>query len=204
MDRCELEAIADVAYAWAHVDLMHPSVIAVARALLGPHAVIRGLRPRHASACLTRVRDNWRIVVSRSLPRAYALFFVGHELAHWLMDLCGVKNDDNEEAAADYLAAALLAPRETFRAALRELGEDLPALANVFHVTETCAALRLGEVTGQPLAVVTPHRVHVRGPEEWVWPDEMTLRAWTRKTPPGVRSTRLTDDPRRVVLGVEQ
>ena len=107
---------------------------------------------------------------------------------------------DDEEAAADYLGAALVAPRRAFASALRALGDDLAELAAVFRSTETAAALRVGEVTGRPLAVVAPHRVRVRGPESWAWPDESTLRAWARRGRVGVRRCRLRDDDRRMML----
>ena len=98
------------------------------------------------------------------------------------------------------LAAALLAPRPAFLRARRDLGEDLRAVAERFTMTQTGVALRRGEVLGTPLAVIAPARVRVRGPEAWVWPPESTLRAWARRPLAGLKKTRLTDDPRRVVL----
>lgn len=184
------------------MDVERPHVPRLARALLGPDAIVRGPRPLHAPAALVRVGDAWRIILSRSLLPLYALFAVGHELGHWLLARHGYDGDD-EERAADYLGAALLAPRRAFLAARRALGDDLPALADALSMTETGAALRLGEVLGVPLAVVAPARVRVRGPKEWVWPDEGTLRRWARRPAPGVRKTKLRDDPRRVMLGVE-
>lgn len=90
------------------------------------------------------------------------------------------------EEAADYIGAAIQAPRQAFRARLRAVGQDMTQLALPFAITETSAALRLGEVEGLPLAVVAPKSVRVRGPAEWVWPDAETLRTWTRKPVPGL------------------
>jgi hypothetical protein len=202
-EQLELEGIAEAAYAEAKLDAERPGVVRLARALLGPDAVQRGPRPVASPAALFRVGDAWRILIARSLPRAYALFAVGHELGHWLLRRHGVQVDD-EERAADYLGGALLAPRRAFIAARRAVGDDLAELAEAFSTTETGAALRLGEVIEQPLAVVAPQRVRVRGPESWVWPDESTLRRWARRPAPGLRKVRLTDDPRRVVLDAEQ
>ena len=202
MEQLELEGIAEAAYREAKLDPERPHVTRLARALLGPDAIQRGPRPISSPAALVRVGDNWRIYLGRSLPPLYALFAVGHELGHWLLNRCGYHGDD-EERAADYLSGALLAPRATFLSAHRALGEDLPALAETFSMTETGAALRLGEVTRVPLAVVAPATVRVRGPEEWVWPEESTLRSWARRTMPGIKKVRLTDDPRRVVLEPE-
>lgn len=199
MEQLLLEGIANAAYQAAKMDTERPHVPRLARALLGADAIVRGPRPLHAPAALVRVGDAWRIILSRSLPPLYALFAVGHELGHWLLAREGYDGDD-EERAADYLGAALLAPRRAFLAARRALGDDLPALAEALSMTETGAALRLGEVTGVPLAVVAPARIRVRGPEAWTWPDEGTLRRWARRPAPGLRKTRLHDDPRRVML----
>lgn len=198
----ELEGIAEAAYEEAGMDPERPHVPRLARALLGPEAIQRGPRPLEGPAALVRVGKNWRIVIARSLPPLYALFAVGHELGHWLLARHGFRGED-EERAADYLGGALLAPRQAYSAAHRAHGDDFPALAGALSMTETGAALRLGEVTGTPLAVVSPGRVRVRGPEDWAWPDEETLRRWARRPAPGLRKTTLTDDPRRVVLGVD-
>ncbi len=202
-DQLELEGIAEAAYCSAGLDPERPHVARLARALLGPEAIRRGPRPLHGPAALVRVGEEWRIVLARGLPPLQAVFAVGHELGHWLLRQHGYDGDD-EERDADYLAAALLAPRSAFLAARRVLRDDLPALAATFGMTETAAALRLGEVCRVPLAVVAPQTVRVRGPEGWVWPDEASLRRWARGRPlPGIRKVRLTDDPRRVVLDAE-
>lgn len=195
----EAEGLAEEAYARAGLDPEAPHVPRLVRALLGPASVVRGPRPVHAPAALYRLGDRWRIVVGRHVPSAYALHALAHELGHYLLRGAGL-NEAEEEAAADYLGACLIAPRPAYRAALRSLGPDVRRLAEAFGTTETGAALRVGEVTGRPLVVVAPHRVRVRGPEEWAWPDEATLRAWARRARPGLRKTKLRDDPRRVVL----
>ena len=201
MEQLELEGIADAAYRDASLDPEHPHITRLARALLGAGAIHRGPRPLHGPAALIRVGEDWRIVLARSLPPVYAVFAVGHELAHWLLAKHGYEGDD-EEAAADYLGAALLAPRRAFLAARRALGDDLPALAKAFSTTETGAALRLGEVLRVPVAVISPELVRVRGPEEWLWPDEATVRGWARGRMAGLRKVRLTDDPRRMMLEI--
>lgn len=201
-EQLEFEGLADAAYRDAGLDPTQPNVPRLVRALLGRGAVRRGPRPVRGPAALIRVGESWRIMLARGLPALVAHFAVAHELGHWLLRRHGYAGDD-EERAADYLGAALLAPRRAFLAARRALGDDLPALAEAFGTTETSAALRLGEVCSVPLAVVAPQTVRVRGPEEWVWPDEGTLRRWARGLAPGLRKVRLTDDPRRVVLDAE-
>lgn len=198
-----LEGIAEAAYEEAKVDNDDGDVELVVERLLGPGAIRRGPRPLHGPAALIRVQGRWRIILGRNVPMPAALFYVGHELGHWLLRRHGVQVDD-EEAAADFLAGALLAPRRAFVGAVREHGHNLRALADAFDVTETAAALRLGEVLHVPLAVVAPTRVRVRGPEAWIWPPEPTLRGWARRPVPGLRRTRLVDDPRRVVLEADE
>lgn len=202
MDQAECEGIATAAYRDAGLEDRRPNVVHLARALLGPDAIERGPRPITSPAVLVSRQGRWRIVLAHSLPREEALFAIGHELGHLLLRRYGVVCDD-EERAADYVGAALLAPRQDFLAARQAIGDDLPALAKIFSMTQTAAALRLGEVCRIPLAVVAPQTVRVRGPEEWAWPEKATLRAWARQyaTPPGLWRVRLTDDPRRVVLG---
>lgn len=201
-EQLEFEGIADGAYVDAGLDPEQPHVTRLVRALLGADAIQRGPRPVHGPAALVRVGADWRIMIARSLPPLYALFACAHELGHFLLRRHGY-DGDNEERAADYVAGALLAPRRAFISAHRALGDDLPALASTFSTTETGAALRRGEVLLVPLAVVSPSQVRVRGPSDWVWPDESRLRRWSRSGAPGVRRTRLKDDPRRVVLDAE-
>ncbi|WP_275936755.1 ImmA/IrrE family metallo-endopeptidase [Labilithrix luteola] len=171
--------------------------------MLGRHSIVRGKRPLHGPSALVRVEGEWRIMIARSLPDEYALFAIAHELGHWLIGRHHFRNDD-EERAADYLAGALLAPRRAFLAARRALGDDLPALSSTFRTTETGAALRLGEVTGRPLAVISPARVRVRGPSDAVWPPEGTLRQWARRPVEGTRRVVFRDDPRRVMLDLDE
>lgn len=104
------------------------------------------------------------------------------------------------EDMADALAGALVAPRDAYRLALREVGLDLPALANDFRASQSCVALRLGEVTGRPIVLVAP-RLRSRG-EAFGWPSERALRRLARAEvmPDGVERRILTDDAKRVVL----
>lgn len=119
-----------------------------------------------------------RVIAFRaSTPEPYAVHDVLHEVGHHANRICGV--EDTEEGA-DFVAAALAMPGDEFARAVGAHGEDYAALAAAFGVTETSAALRIGEVMREPVAVVTPATVRVRGPEEWVWPDAGTVREWAR------------------------
>ena len=97
----------------------------------------------------------------------------------------------------------MIAPPAAFRAALRVHGRDFRALAGAFVASETTMALRDAELHRLARVVVAPN-LRVRGPESFVWPPERIIRVWALEGGPGLARTRLTDDPRRVVLDVDE
>ncbi len=178
-----------------------------ARALVAHHLgegavlVLRGMRGRDAQLITHHGRPT--ICVRPGLTKGSLRWALMHELAEWhLQQHVGYRAEDAEEIA-ELLTAALVVPRETYGRALRERGEQWEQLALDFGTSQTCVALRHGEVTDEPLAVVAPLRVRVRG-KEWTWPDERSLRALAREQRPGLRRAPLTDDRRRVVLVAEE
>jgi hypothetical protein len=62
-------------------------------------------------------------------------------------------------------------------------------------VTESCAALRVGEACGTPVALHSGGTMRVRG-RPFPWHEE-------RGDGPGIRSVRLQDDPSRVAMLAE-
>lgn len=198
-DLADLEGTAAALYRQAGYDDGEPApVIALATRLLGPGCVQRvhaGALP--GDAALVTVHGERRIYVRKGLAPARLRFAVAHELAHWALGDCSTGVD--LEARCDALAACLVAPRRAFLHALRET-DRYHLLAERFATTESCVALRLGEVTGEPLALVAPLSVRVRG-EAYVWPGERELRALAAKPrTPGIRKAKLRDDRRRVAL----
>lgn len=126
-------------------------------------------------------------------------FAAGHELGHYAdhlesWGLSGVQL----ERACDVFAAAIMMPPAPFMHALELFGDAWSEIAPLFGATETAVALRAGELTGRPIAVVGPLTCRARG--EAQWPEEQTLRAWRSKPGPRIVAARLRDDPRRVVL----
>lgn len=167
---------------------------AIARQLQVEVHAVRNLR-QLAVAAVCEGRD---VVGYRaSLPRPYANHGIVHEIGHIFMKRLGV---EDSEDGADYIAAGVLMPAKDFRVRLREVGEDPTQLALPFGVTETSAALRLGEVNGVPVAVVAPLIVRVRGPEEWNWGSDPVVRQLSRTGGAGVIKAKLRDDSRRVWL----
>jgi hypothetical protein len=143
---------------------------------------------------IARVGDRWRVYLRAGIPSRQARFTVLHELAHWALGSSATEDE------CDALAARLLAPREAFELAMKREGKSFTRLARWFGCTETFAALRYGEVTDEPLVVVAPASVRIRG-REWSWPAEQELRGLVKaRRLPGLRKARLRDDPRRVAL----
>lgn len=198
----DIEGEAGVLYRSTGFELDEPApMLELARRALGRGCVLQvHARAIPGDACLATVGGERRLYLRRGLSPERARWAIAHELGHWALgvDSSSRENEDN----CDALAAALVAPRAAFRAALRECGDRYHKLAVWFQTTESCAALRLGEVTGDPLALIAPARVRVRG-SEFVWPGEAELRQLAAKPRvPGVRKARLRDDQRRVAMRV--
>ncbi len=201
MPSSNYENEAEVLYRSAGFDPDEPAkMLELARRLLGKQNVegvhARGLGQAHAA--LVTINGERRIYFRRCLPPVLVRFALAHELAHWALGLDSSTAEN--EAACDSLAACLIAPRRAFQTALRETGLRYPKLAQWFAATESCMALRVGEVTEAPLALITPKSVRVRG-ADFGWPSESNLRILARTGPlPGVRKAVLRDDRRRVAL----
>ncbi len=198
----DIEGTAEAMYRAAGLDPCEgASPLALAKRLFGAGSV----RSYHAASlpgdgALAWVDGKPRIYVRAKLPKARLRFAICHELAEWCLTLARYQEHDVEQMA-DALAAALLAPRQLFLRVLRADGQRLPLLAAHLGTTESCAALRLGETTDLPLALVAPSRpVRVRG-AAFAWPDEDTIRRMAAgRIAPGLARTKLQDEPRRVVL----
>lgn len=150
-------------------------------------------------ACLATIRGRPTIVLRAGQPPPEAHFSVCHEIAeHHLATAVGYSAPDIEERANE-LGAALLMPARAFGRAVELHGERWEQLALDFTASETAAALRHGETSRRPLAVVAPARARARG----AWPHEPTeeeLRRLARRPGPGLATSRLRDDRRRIVI----
>jgi|GEM_PF-996482 len=146
---------------------------------------------------LQRVPGGWRIVVRAGIPVARARFAVLHEIAEFAM---GDEIDERIDDACNAVAASLAMPRRTFERALKTCGPEPHRLAEIFLVSSTAAALRIGEVTRMPVAAMSPRRVWTRG-HEIAWPSEGELHLMARAGRPGLRSIML--ERRRVGFFVD-
>ncbi len=181
-----------------------PDALELATCWLGPEPIIvvGSLEVWGDGEVEEVVEGEWKIFVRSHLSPQRLQFTICHELAEWHLKQIGYQPEhfSVKEEVADRLAAALIAPRGAFRAAVRRHDYDFEQLALDFGTDQTCSALRLGEVEMIPLLAIGP-RVRVRGPE-FGWPKTIDqLRRLAAKTPlPGIRKAQLTDDPSRVVL----
>ena len=183
----ELEGAALAIYREAGADPWEPvSILALARALLGPENVWTG-----GTRELCALYDNLtgRLLVQRRGDVVLRAFRVAHELAEWWFARERFEAPDLEHWC-NALAVRLLAPAPAFRVVASEYGCDLVLLATTFNISETMAALRIGEVMGRAVLVTLPGR-HLGSGPEWQWPAE---------PPREVRRIKITDAPRRLAL----
>lgn len=138
-----------------------PHLGAMCAALTGSPPIIAEQRARS----LIDERD--RVVLRRGLPVAIARYLVGHELAELHYRRLRYEGEDIE-ARCDALGAALVAPWRVARAAIREHGHHVCAVASALRVPQALALLRIGEVTGRPVLLL--RRPPIARGAAYVWP----------------------------------
>jgi predicted transcriptional regulator len=147
-------------------------------------------------------RDCDLIYVRAGLAPEELAFTIAHEVMEWHLARAPhpLAHGPQKEAFCDIGAAALLAPRRAFYEDARHHGPDLSRLGRRYGITQSCAALRYGEVTGAPTALVAPMTVRLRG-LPWGWPPRAQMRRLAcLPAMPGMIRTRLGDDRARVAL----
>lgn len=161
-------------------------------------------QPRAVSeGALATVAGERRLVLRAGMGPARENFWTGVlvalavlEAEGWFRALPHADRDELSRAAG----AWLVAPPEAVRAEVAAVGIDLRAIARVFVVTETCAALRLTESdAGPPVAVVTPREVHRRGRFPWLQDDDLRTIAEGPR-PKTLRRAVIRDEPGRSAL----
>jgi hypothetical protein len=137
------------------------------------------------------------IFVNARLSRKRIAFAVAHELAEVELTRQGY-DDPDREAVADRFGAAILLPRPAVIATLRsQRWRGIQDFASRLGVSSVCAALRLGEVTTDPIAIVDRGHTVTRGADQW--PEAPAKLAWCRAMPDGMFRSWI--DHGRVVVG---
>lgn len=173
-------------------------VVSLVERLLGEGAL--RFAPESAlpgNGALVRVGARWRIYLRKTAPDHLKRFVTLHEVAHYVL------GSNASEQECDQLAAAILLPRQAFVRERIDRRRRISTIARSFGSDETCAWLRLAEVTGVPVAVVAPGRVLSRGSttNHWLRSDELRQLA-AESQPRGIRRSALRDDPARIVLRI--
>jgi hypothetical protein len=142
-------------------------------------------------AALVRVNDRFHIALRRGARDVR--FAMAHELGHYVLReraRARFESVEREERAANTFAAALLAPTPLVTKAYSFFGEAHETIAKKLHLSQTATVLRLGEVRGDPRAVVTRSgHVFVRNQSAAL--DVEKARRAARRAPPGIARARL-------------
>lgn len=177
----EIEGDVGACLRLAHVDDDEPpDLVAVAVAVTGSGPQ---LAPGRREGRWTGRRIELRFDLAGT-PRGRHV--LGHEIAHAYAER--FLRREPTEAWCDAFGAALAAPRRAVRGAVTLVGHRVHALAELLEVEQAGALLRLGEVTGRPVALVRrPGLVVARG-EPYPWPP---LREVLRARPAGLHPVRV-------------
>lgn len=175
-----------------------PGPVMLARCILGYNGVLEHTGLKHHTAAWNRA-DRCIYVRPGIDPRRLS-FGVGHELGEMLLSEMGYAEPDAEQLC-DSIAGGIVCPRDAFRISYDSFDGDLPKLAAAFVTSEKVLSLRVGEVLGTPVALVTPRHVHVRG-DAFEWGDPSNLRriASGKMVVPEIVRRSLTDDARSIML----
>lgn len=185
----DVEGEAAALYGAAGADMSNPPAIGRLCAAITGHAPMR-VRMRQ-EGCLVRVGDSWRVYIRSGLADDRARFIVAHELAERWHAMIGYRRDDIEDRC-DLLGAALLIPRPAAKIVMAEVGHSPKLIAEAFGSPQQLALLRIGEVSGRPVALVRRHPI-VRG-DEFGWPTGPSLARAVKRPPPEVHPVRVGDE----------
>lgn len=134
------------------------------------------------------------IRVHRMLPPPIKREKAAHELGEWRAHTTRRRFRSllEREAWCDAVGARLLCPTRAMRRVVSHHGHRVHAIAEAFGVTQGMSLLRIGEVTGRPVALLRRPGVILRG-EDYAWPDEAELARLVRRPPASVHPIRVDD-----------
>lgn len=149
---------------------------------------------------LERVGNGFGIILQTGLSTASASFAACHELAHVeIRRRHIVLSHVDEEAFADRVAAATVMPISRYMQDVILMAPHFPLLASKYQTTQAATALRYGEVTSRPVAVVGNASVRLSG-DYYPWPGAPELRKIAAHGSRHFTTVQLTDQGRVAVL----
>jgi hypothetical protein len=169
-----------------------PAIAEVCRRLIGRAPEWAPLRSCEAAFCILRGQP--RVYVRKGIMPARARWLAGHELAHWWYQNHGLPAK-NIEDRCDRLGAALVAPAPVVVDVLKRTS-DVRKVARAMATTQSLAALRMGEVAGVPVALVSGAHIRVRG-RSYPWPQGEILSCKIPSDLPA-RILFISDEPKRL------
>lgn len=172
----------------------------------GPQPSVRQLLARHlgtaprvadmaSDGALVRLRGQWVVAIRRGMSPERARFVGAHELGHWYWERrCGYRGPDIE-ARCDALAAVLVAPPHAVRVAVRDHGACIVRVAAALRTTQSLALLRIGEVLGEPVALLRKRRSTIIRGTVVPWPVPLSWQPAKRSRE--LVHVHITDEPWR-------
>jgi hypothetical protein len=127
--------------------------VAITACIVGPMSIVYDVR---TPGTFLRPRGDGRFEIVMPPGAPDLRFRLLHETAHVVIAEKQLRLPlEEEERAANYIAAAVMAPPERLRRAHRYFGEKLKPIARTFGMSQTATQLRLGEVLEDERAIVT-------------------------------------------------
>lgn len=204
------------------IDSLPVDPFAIARAE-GIEVVAKPASTGGVSGMLIRDGDEFIIAYATHIQNeGFKRFAVGHELGHYFLaghpeavlgaegihqSHAGFVSSNRYEREADHFASGLLMPRSLIKRELTRVGtglEAVQAIAERCGTSLTASAIRLADVTDEPVAVVVS-----KGPQiSYCFMSELVQDApgieWIRKgepVPVGTITAKLNASPDRVAAG---
>jgi hypothetical protein len=115
------------------------------------------------------------IAIDRTENEVRQAFVIAHELAHDAMRCCGYENV-HDEAAADWIAGALLCPDRSVKADMRHFAWDLSRLRGRYMASWEVLARRIVDVKAAVVTIIDrpsngPEHQHCRLWSSWLHTD---------------------------------
>jgi hypothetical protein len=160
-----------------------PDMNEIAIAMTGGCIQIAPMRQEGKTETRNRVRRVQLRLDVIDTPRGRQI--AGHELGH-VYGAKFLKREVSEEWC-DAFGAMLSAPRRVTQRAIAHVGHSITQLADLLEIEPAAALLRVGEVTGRPVALERRPRILIARGEPYPWPP---IKVALRDRPAGLHPVR--------------